>query len=755
MPPIETTEHSPRALSTSSGRGDLGAFDVSPETSPVRSNNDDMSPVSDTESPLIMPSINEHDNSLSAHIRRNYPRSKSYEGPEGSEEQASAANHSLRPTVDEHFRSSHIKTPSSSSRHSQLSERKIGQVAVVQPSSSPQSERTGGVRVFTPPGTPERTRRSSSFSKLQRPTHTSGSMSSQTSTKLKNLIPWPNDAGKHTKLAESDTESRSSLHSDRITTLDDKEKSFEELISGGGTIHCTITPDPIRNMEVFALLLVPRCKVLTVSQIKKSGRTQTSELADFFRSTGPDRRAGAPGYSKAATSVTNVTRTLTNTSTTRSIPGTPKNTKGNDSESSSLPHPRGSPAAVQMAPRKSDVSSRSREIQSVDTPPGLPAHSHTAQPSIGAGIDVLPAVVRQNAPESSASATRLKSRLLAREANGSTGSDTTSALADFFRNTNPPANGEIAGNRRISRSVAPFRNTMDSAQFDPVEDEIERVSEDHKSSPSNFGVAPTPHESYQSSFNSSTALLRSSSRGKRDHGAAIPGLSSGPSSFGGPPEIKRKQVRNKDPYAIDLDLMIDDDDEDMDSLDIVLPKKRDEESLIDFLNSAPPPPHQPTLAFATPTNSKTVQKKQSAVSLMNRFGRSHRKNSVSTSDKAPRQPSPAPASKYVPLRIDAETMRRTSDSDLNKQPPQPSNFRSNVDSHYLPTRNGGRINRPTQARGGRVHVDASGTDSLADFLKNTGPPEMHARPPPPKEEGSRSVFKKMGFSRSSKKVGVV
>lgn len=151
---------------------------------------------------------------------------------------------------------SHGKHASSSSSRSKYSERKLGQVTVVESSiaHSMAPERKSGIRVFTPPAVPvpvEKSRRSSSFSKAQRPTHTSGSGSSQTSTKLKSLISWPNESGKHSKVHESDTESRSSLHSNRgLSTMDDKERSFEELISSGDTIHYTITPDPIRNMEV-------------------------------------------------------------------------------------------------------------------------------------------------------------------------------------------------------------------------------------------------------------------------------------------------------------------------------------------------------------------------------------------------------------------------------------------------------------------------------------------------------------------------
>lgn len=367
--------------------------------------------------------------------------------------------------------------------------------------------------------------------------------------------------------------------------------------------------------------------------------------------------------------------------------------------------------------------------------------------SPGSGIDLLPAVVRQNAPESPNSAAHTRSRLLAREASGSTGSDTTSALADFFRNTNPPTDGDAGGNRRISRSVAPFRNTMDSTQFEPTDEANDVISDDARITSSNFGITPNPHESYQSSFNSSTALLRSSSRGKRDFGG--PASTYAMSSDG--PQIKRKQVRNKDPYAIDYDDEDDYNDDGFDSLDLVLPKKRNEESLMDFLNSTPPPPPQPTVPFET--NLKTVQKKHSAVSLMNRFGRSHRKNSISVSEQSVSHQSPAAPVKYVPLRVESNYMRQDSEPTYGQRLPSLDNMRNNSASKYAMPRNTGPIYRPTEARGGKV--DASGTDSLADFLKNTGPPEQRLQHLPAKEESSKSVFKKMGFSRSKKVSGMI
>lgn len=141
-------------------------------------------------------------------------------------------------------------------QYSQRSDKKLGQFPMLQPSSgssvSISSERANGLRVWTPPTTPDKSRRSSSFSKAQRPIYTSGSTTSQSSAKFKSLVPWPVATAGQSK--ESDDESRSSLHSEkqsqRFADMDERERSFEELISRTDTIHCTITPDPIRRIEV-------------------------------------------------------------------------------------------------------------------------------------------------------------------------------------------------------------------------------------------------------------------------------------------------------------------------------------------------------------------------------------------------------------------------------------------------------------------------------------------------------------------------
>ncbi|KAA8892742.1 hypothetical protein FN846DRAFT_1009590 [Sphaerosporella brunnea] len=669
------------------------------------------------------------------------------------EGEASPSNNQGRvdmvPTAAGGHRTSHSKHHSSARNGvNSLSEHKIGQVQLISSSASMQSippERAGNARVFTPPTTPDTSRRSSSFSKIQRPIHTSGSASSQASI-LKTFIPWPHDGAKYSKVHhESDGESRSSHHSERLARHDDKERSFEELISSGGTIHCTITPDPIRNMEK--------------GRDSPSQKTPTADLADFFRSTGPDGRPVASSRTVPNSPRTPVHRSpaptpmrdlRSNGSTTSSISDFLKNTAPQRSPGYAFSHSSG--------------GSNSRLQSSMSMEGGKEMTPSTKN----AG---LPAVIRQTGREGHPQSKRPKNRLMAREASGTTGSETTSALADFFRNTNPPMQGE-APVHRISRSVAPFRDTMDSAHFNSSTDpDIIEQTEHDSTSTTARSIVSAPQESYSSSFTSSTALLRTSSKKTVDYGGTSTALPS-------MPNVKRKQTRAQDPYAIAIDGLDDTDIDDMEGLNLVLPRKREEESLVDFLRNTPPPPSTAPQPFIQ-TNPKTVQKKGSAVSLMSRFGRSSRKNSIaSNTDKmplgTPLRGSPQP--KYVPLLVsnpdEPSAMGHSSSGSDHYQQPAPhvqTDLHSRSDqyprsSHSATSRiefdtHRAFSNAPMPRNPSRPNVHPrqpqavrNDTDSLANFLKHTGPPK-EARTAHPDKEESRSLLPKISFSRN-KKLGV-
>jgi len=333
-----------------------------------------------------------------------------------------------------------------------------------------------------------------------------------------------------------------------------------------------------------------------------------------------------------------------------------------------------------------------------------------------------------------------RSRLQAREAVVPYG-DSSSDLIDFIRQ-GPPSEKNHE-NPRIPRTVAPFRTTMDSDQMTGAVGghALDAAIPEVRYSASS--VTEQSQQSMQSSVTSQSALLNHASKTSKpmppkkdnvfDEDDMIP---------------KRKTRRVLDPYAIDFS------DEDEDEFDeIPTPKakpKRQEESLMDFLNSVPPPPPATVLPFET-SATKPVTKKQSSHSLMSRFGRRDSasngvpKPAISHGGSRVNNPAPTPALKHVPLapaKSVAQIQNYGTTSNITANRP---NYVSQMDHDRKP-RVVQKSYQPREAFGGH----RSATNDLADFLKNTPPPPSNDRFEPeftPKEEGGS--FSRM-FGRKKK-----
>lgn len=405
-----------------------------------------------------------------------------------------------------------------------ISDRRPGQVTLVNGPASPgmYSHRSGY--------SPTDTRRSSSFSKPfshpPRQTHSSSSTSSSSSSnKLKKPLP-PSSPG----LRKSDTESRSSLQSDRrLQSLDEKERSFEELILGGGTIHYTITPDPLRNP-----LPSP-----TITRRSEDHRVGTSYSARSYRSSGP-------------------------TSPKDVLPGLTTSRSSQSANATSRLIDRSPPSSSYQQPTPSLRTARSE--QPINNKP--------------------------------------KIRLEARDAVGLSSAQTTEALVEFFRTTKPPPG----------------------------------------SPPTIISRPPVDPESYPSSYSSTSALIAKRNNIPQQPISPSYGTSGVPSTV----PIKKNRFNGpRDPYALDLSEDEDSDfSDDLDSAasDLITPPSAarpppKQESLIDFLNSMPPPPstNTPVQPFnlSQSTKEQVLAKKASSVSLMGRFGRG-RKESIDSTSVPPR-----------------------------------------------------------------------------------------------------------------------
>lgn len=203
---------------------------------------------------------------------------------------------------------------------------------------------------------------------------------------------------------------------------------------------------------------------------------------------------------------------------------------------------------------------------------------------------------------------------------------------------------------------------------------------------------------------SRTGLMDSSKRGTSQV-KAIPSASSVI-----PPV--RKQTRVRDPYAIP-DSDDEEDDEMLEELINAKPPARQEESLIDFLRSEPPPD------FSQPA-PQPLNISQSQPSGSNGFA-------SSASDLKAR---------FLRGNADRGPSNKVSLSSLRSQTSgqSPSNYTTKVGME----RNPGTIPSTSHKQ--------TETGALADFLRNTGPPEPPPNVSPKTKEGSFARF----FSRRRK-----
>ncbi|KAF2643603.1 hypothetical protein P280DRAFT_256941 [Massarina eburnea CBS 473.64] len=282
-------------------------------------------------------------------------------------------------------------------------------------------------------------------------------------------------------------------------------------------------------------------------------------------------------------------------------------------------------------------------------------------------------------------------------------------LIDFIRQGPPGPNN---GQPRIPRSVAPFRTTVDSDQFETMLDEHGTVESAYGSQ-----VSTNSKQSIQTS-NSRTDLLPKQK-------VVQPAYSNTPQKLSGnfssptEPVITRTRRRIKDPYAIDSDS---DEDEDLltalPNNTVREPPKRDE-SMMDFLNSMEPSTDSKPEAFVLSPETIAAAKAKARVRAATSGGlTSHTANMSSpTNSRNGKTPSAQPTT-ISP------------------------NARSGAPRAHMPR---------LQARGASTsepRIAKSATNDLADFLMNSGPPEppMGRGAPAPggtirKEEGKRSAAK--------------
>ncbi|KAJ5125461.1 hypothetical protein N7526_007638 [Penicillium atrosanguineum] len=602
--------------------------------------------------------------------------------------------------------------PSSTSGSSEYSSRSrkarpTPLIVAVSSRSPTGSERAAVQRMPTRPSTSvqlaqPKPRRSESFSssKEKRPV-TAGSTTSGVSTKLKGIMGrQPGDSPSLRLRSSSDT-SRASGSGDSVEN--DTSADLDKLINSDETIHYTLTPRSVREMSFPD---APR-------PIPRSDTQDTHALADFIKNTGPPvdeppqpHKARASVSSKATGELTSLGRIRSNLDSPRTI--APPISPISPMSPRATPSPKPSVAGQARDARPSPNSTQEFAEFIKSTGPASPSGStftSSPPPSViyqqGTNFSGTKTSRPGSTLSSSTKSTSRSNGSRPKEPSGSRSKpgpaeskrSATSELIDFIRE-----GPQQPGAHRIPRTVAPFRNTVDSddMQFDSAQQKGSSVAATQDTSTRNKSLT---------SPGSRTGPLDSPQRGPSQV-RAIPSASSAIPDDD--PRPIRKQNRVRDPYAIPDS----DDEEDNELLEELIsskPPPRQEESLIDFLRSEPPPDFsQPA---PQPLNISTQSQQpgsngfaSSASDLKARFLRGN-------ADRGP-----------------SNKMSLSSLRSQNNNGQSPSNYTAKVGMERNPGIMPSTSHKQTE------------TGALADFLRNTGPPEPPPNMNPKTKEGSFSRF---------------
>ncbi|KAL8875374.1 MAG: hypothetical protein Q9198_006260 [Flavoplaca austrocitrina] len=451
-------------------------------------------------------------------------------------------------------------------------------------------------------------RTSTSSSRDLRPLHTSGSSASQTASKSKVLgARGSSDTSRQYAVSRRSSEASNTLATPLVKTpeVDETQRSFEKLIKSDETIQYTLTPQSVRETDS---LDSPRYS---------HSRTETAELADFIRSSGPTSlEGGRPATSRSIVSLKGLNglrSSLTATSkapvvqglapvrdmpsspsqysrptTARSAKGPPRDAKPkseNTEDFADFIRSTG-PDVVEISDSGKDKNAMMPSTKKPRPTKAMLANNRTssaastgkkitkANPSLSKSpppVASPPTVASPQPATSPPPHTRPVPKLQAREP--TYGPEYSIELLKFLQEG--PANDQERERDRLAVPAAPAASIVPQNPRVPA-NLRNRYSDNTRSSISSTQDSAYANKSIRST-NSRTGLL-DSSRGS--YGGSPP-LSQRAFRFDDPPQAARKQRRAKDPYAIDTD------SEDEGS-DLSPKPNNQEESLIDFLNSTPP-----------------------------------------------------------------------------------------------------------------------------------------------------------------------
>ncbi|KAK0252017.1 hypothetical protein B0A54_08429 [Friedmanniomyces endolithicus] len=319
---------------------------------------------------------------------------------------------------------------------------------------------------------------------------------------------------------------------------------------------------------------------------------------------------------------------------------------------------------------------------------------------------------------------------------GSSATNGNPELIDFIR-SGPTEDGE----RRVSRAAAPLRSTMDSDQLQPMGDRFNNGRSQGLKLDTAVGPTQGPPSARSQRSNRQTPS-RTSLRSSMVNGSVAQTVH--PAHSGEPQRLAmnqtkspaadlgggRRQYRNKDPYAIDME------DDDQDLLTALPKNSRQEESLVDFLNNNEPPKDNAPRPLVTGGGAQ-------ARNTMNR-GRVSSMNSLRSAN----------AEANAKGRTAQSTSGPHSGAPGSARPGSGPGNRSSGPSASRPkleARSPGEASRDKPAAGGFGSFSKEpSTKDLADFLKNSGPDDDKTAPAP--NVGRHSKLSPKETAKAQKKI---
>lgn len=512
-------------------------------------------------------------------------------------------------------------------------------------------------------------------------------------------------------------------------------KDFDNFLQGGDTVKYTLTPENVRDERPLPPTgegkLVTKQTSHAASLAKLSGQgnegaSPASSLRKNSTSAQSTQRHSRSGRSQSIKDAVAAIKPQRDPEVTREwrrsvVKPVPRNTSTNRRSGLTAREPQvmtastrdfadfirstgpdREPTVQRLHTNRSTASLHS--LRNAQKSPGIDGPERTkSMTNATMAAENIPPVPRMPAGEAKSGSSK-GTPLQARSATGAASGNKD--LINFIRD-----GPEEEGSHRISRSVAPFRNTMDSDQFDTLVESASKAPSKPSTTANSISAPPTRstsmHPTTSSTNGSSSALPAQASQPSRHAPTNSDGDAGG-----------RTRYRNKDPYAIPSDS---EDEEDEADLLTALPRKNQrpqEESLVDFLRNNEPP-----------TNN------------------------------APRPIGGAAANRLSMLQTQQQSTEppsaRAKTSQAQANGPQPVLATSNP---------GGAITPKTQSRGPGSRIprgnagarlgayEQTNTRDLADFLRSSGPAEEAAAPAaprrqqfsdPPKIEKKKSGF----FSR--------